>query len=331
MLGCRQLEPELRLAGVVLNRVGTARQEAVIREAVERYAGVPVVGAIRRLSDEDPLPGRHLGLLTAVEHPRRERAVARAATLVREQVDLDRVLAAAREAPELTLSVTSREARAGELRVGVMNDPAFSFYYPENLERLEEAGASLVAIDPGSDPRLPELDALYIGGGFPEVHAARLAANGAFLADLRSRTAAGLPVYAECGGLMYLARELVADGVCYPMAGVLDLVVEQRSRPQGHGYEVGTVDRDNPYHPLGAELRGHEFHHSRVVGGKDAEATVLGLERGTGVGGRRDGIVRGRVWASYLHLHGLATPGWCNGFLSLARDHAGEQVRTAWA
>lgn len=331
VLGCRQLEPGLEIAGVILNRVGTARQEAVIREAVEQYAGVPVLGAIRRIAGEDPLPGRHLGLVTAVEHPRREQAVVSAARAVKEQVDVDRVLAAARRAPEIELEPVGRERRAGDLRIGVFTDPAFSFYYPENLEGLEAAGASLVAVHPGEGRHLPTLDGLYLGGGFPEVHAARLADCTEFLADLRTEVADGLPVYAECGGLMYLARELRVGGSSFPMAGVLDLVVEQQARPQGHGYEVGTVDRDNPFHPAGTTLRGHEFHHSRVVAGDDGSRTVVGLDRGTGVAGSRDGIVRDRVWASYLHLHGLATPGWCEGFLGLARQRSGERAPAAWA
>jgi cobyrinic acid a,c-diamide synthase len=143
---------------------------------------------------------------------------------------------------------------------------------------------------------------------------------------LRAHVAAGLPVWAECGGLMYLARELVVDGVSYPMTGVLDLVVEQCSRPQGHGYVEGVVDRACPFLPQGSRLRGHEFHYSRLVSGADRAATVVALERGSGCGGNRDGIVRGRVWASYLHLHALGEPGWADGFLALAAGHAAEKA-----
>jgi cobyrinic acid a,c-diamide synthase len=124
---------------------------------------------------------------------------------------------------------------------------------------------------------------------------------------------------------MYLARELVVDGVAHPMTGVLDLVVDQRRTPQGHGYEVAVADRENPFFPAGTRLVGHEFHYSRVIGGKDRERGVLRIERGTGVGGERDGIVRGRVFASYLHLHAGATPNWADGFLSLAAQYGRER------
>jgi cobyrinic acid a,c-diamide synthase len=134
-----------------------------------------------------------------------------------------------------------------------------------------------------------------------------------------------MPIYAECAGLMYLARELVVDGVTHTMAGVLDLVVEQRPTPQGHGYEVVVVDRDNPFFAAGTRLVGHEFHYSRLVSGSDREHSVLRVERGTGIGDSRDGITKGRVFASYLHLHAGATPGWADGFLSLSAQFAAER------
>jgi len=333
VLGCRRLDPALQLAGVILNRVGTARHEAVAREAVERLAEVPVLGALHRLGGDDPLPGRHLGLVTAVESPRREDAIDRAAEAVRAAVDLKRILEIARAAPPAALARTDRLPTPSSARIGVFTDPAFSFYYPDNLEHLERAGATLVPVDPGADRRLADdLEGLYIGGGFPEVHAARLAANVELMADLRRRARGGLPIYAECGGLMYLSRELMVGDTSYPMAGVLDLVVEQTSRPRGHGYEVVTVDLDNPFFPPGTELRGHEFHYSRIVAGDDRARAVAHVERGHGLGGGREGIVRDGVWASYLHLHALATPGWSDGFLELAAaQRGGAGRRAAWA
>lgn len=176
---------------------------------------------------------------------------------------------------------------------------------------------------------MPVVDGLYIGGGFPEVHAERLASDGEMAAEIRQRVSEGMPIYAECGGLMYLARELRVDGGAFPMAGVLDLVIEQTKKPQGHGYEVAVVDRDNPFFATGTRLSGHEFHYSRAVAGDDLQQTVLSVERGRGVGDARDGIVKGSVWASYLHLHALATPRWAEGFLDLAAFHAAERSGSA--
>jgi cobyrinic acid a,c-diamide synthase len=325
VLGCRALDPELDLAGVILNRVGCGRHEAIVSEAVAGTAGTPVLGAIRRLRGEDPLPGRHLGLVTTAEHPHPEEAIVRAAAAVAEGVDLDRLLAAAQWAPELELKPARPAVAGAEVGIAYLEGRAFSFYYPENLEQLERSGARLIAVDPAAAAALPEVDGLYIGGGFPEVHAGELGANSAFAASVRARVAAGMPVYAECAGLMYLARELVVGGVTHPMAGVLDLVVEQMSSPQGHGYEIAVADLDNAFFPAGTRLVGHEFHYSRVIAGGDRARTVLRVERGTGVGEQRDGITCGRVFASYLHLHAGATPGWADGFLALASRYAGER------
>jgi cobyrinic acid a,c-diamide synthase len=329
VLGCRAMDPELDLAGVILNRVGCGRHETIVREAVAGIAGTPVLGAIRRIKGDDPLPGRHLGLVTAAEHPDPEEAVQRAAEAVAAGVDLDRLLAVAQWAPELELMPAEMPIEQVAVTIGYLEGKAFSFYYPENLERLRAAGVQLVPVDPANATELPEVDGLYIGGGFPEVHAARLGANTEFTASVRTRVDAGMPVYAECAGLMYLARELVVDGVTHTMAGVLDLVVEQRPTPQGHGYEVAVVDRDNSFFAAGTRLVGHEFHYSRLVSGSDREHTVLRVERGTGIGDSRDGITNSRVFASYLHLHAGATPGWADGFLSLAAQFAAERDGSA--
>jgi cobyrinic acid a,c-diamide synthase len=325
VLGCRAMDPEIDLAGVILNRVGCGRHETIVREAVAGIAGTPVLGAIRRIKGDDPLPGRHLGLVTAVEHPDPEEAVQRAAEAVAAGVDLDRLLAVAQWAPELELMPSDTPVEQVAATIGYLEGKAFSFYYPENLERLRAAGVQLVPIDPANASELPDVDGLYIGGGFPEVHAARLGANTEFTASVRARVDAGMPIYAECAGLMYLARELVVDGVTHTMAGVLDLVVEQRPTPQGHGYEVAVVDRDNPFFAAGTRLVGHEFHYSRLVSGSYREHSVLRVERGTGIGDSRDGITKGRVFASYLHLHAGATPEWADGFLSLSAQFAAER------
>lgn len=331
VLGSKHLDAELDLAGVILNRVGTARQERVIREAMEAATGVPVVGAIPRLDGEEPLPDRHLGLVTAIEHPRRDQAIARAAAAVAENVDLDLVARLAASAPEVDLEVDTVRPGRARVTIGFFSDEAFSFYYPENLETLEAAGARLVAVAPSIDSALPELDGLYIGGGFPEVHAARLAGNRPFAESVREMAERGMPIYAECGGLMYLARHLRVGDVVHPMSGVFDLTVEQTPRPQGHGYEIVVIDRPNPFYPVGVELRGHEFHYSRIASGEDLDRAVGAVARGTGAGGGRDGIVSGNVWASYLHVHASATPDWAEGFLKAAVDHATSHTQPAAA
>lgn len=319
--GCAVVDPELDIAGVILNRVATARHERVVREAFADLGGPPVLGALPKLGD-DPLPSRHLGLVTAVEHGESARAIEQASKTIAAFVDLEAVLALARRAAAVNFpppeAVTVPDGPA--VRIGILRDEAFSFYYPENLEALVEAGATIVEASPLRSDALPAVDALYIGGGFPEVHVAGLSANEAFRRSVAAAASRGLPIYAECGGLMYLARELQVAGRGYPMAGVLDVVIEQTSRPQGHGYVEAVVDAPNPYFPPGTRLRGHEFHYSRPVG-EATIASVLRLERGTGLGRGRDALVTGQIWASYLHLHALGTPAWAAGVVSAARGH----------
>jgi len=319
VVGCRALDPDVHLAGIVLNRVGTARHERVVREAIASVGGPPVLGAIPRL-ERKLLPGRHLGLVTAAEHPRREETLDAVAEAVERHVDLEATLEIARSAVPVRFPEPSRSAAGSAVRIGVLRDEALSFYYPENLEALQACGAELVTVSPLRDGSLPDLDGLYFGGGFPEVHVKQLAGNVAFRDSVRDAAAAGMPIYAECGGLMYLARELIVDGVSHPMAGVLDLVIEQTARPVGHGYVEAEVDRANPFFDRSTVLRGHEFHYSRVVSGGDADASCLRLRRGQGIDGGRDGLSVGTVWASYLHLHALGTPTWASAFTSLARD-----------
>jgi cobyrinic acid a,c-diamide synthase len=331
VLGVAKADPEVALAGVILNRVATARQERVIRDAIQELTGLPVHGAVPRLEGEDPLPGRHLGLVTAAEHPSRRSALDRSREVVAENVDLDAVVNAARSAPAVELPDWVGPVGGDPVTIGVLRDAAFSFYYPENLEALEQAGARLVFVSPLADVDLPRVDALYMGGGFPEVHAQRLAENRSMLNAVREAAVGGMPIYAECGGLMYLSRELVVDTFSYPMAGVLDLVVEHTPKPTGHGYVVAEVRQSNPFFATGMRLTGHEFHYSRVVKGEHSVSAVLDLERGRGIGDGLDGLVVGRVWASYLHLHALGTPSWAESLTGLARDYRSGRVAASAA
>ncbi len=321
VLGCRTLDPDVDIAGVILNRIGTARQERVIREALAADTDLPVLGAIPRLHDQH-LPGRHLGLLTAVEHDRREEVLEKVGQVVARNVDWSALLAAARRAPALDEPFAEPRSPEPRVRIGVLRDRAFSFYYPENLEALEQAGAELVDVSPLEDEDLPDMDGLYAGGGFPEVHASGLSANRVFREKLAGRIAQGLPVWAECGGLMYLSRSLTQDGREHPMVGALPIDVEQTPRPQGHGYVQARVDRANPFLEQGADICGHEFHYSRLRDQVQRVPTILEIQRGVGVGGGRDGIRAGSVVAFYTHLHALGEPDWAPG---LVRAAAGDR------
>jgi cobyrinic acid a,c-diamide synthase len=324
--GCQAMDPDLRIAGVILNQVAGHRHETVARDAIEGACGLPVLGAIPRIDDPDLLPGRHLGLVTPLEHPSIDRAAGVLRRVAAEHLDLDRIVASA-AAAWTGNDVLSPVGPAGvpsvpplPVTIGYLSDSAFSFYYPDNLEALEVRGAALVPLSSlAGDPLPPDLGALYIGGGFPETHAPALSANRPLLDSIRAAAARQLPIYAECGGLMLLARSVTWQGRRHTMAGVLPVDVEVLSSPQGHGYVVLSVDRPNPFFDVGLEIRGHEFHYSRIVGGVPDSACAV--RRGTGCGGGRDAIVVNRVWASYAHVHAAGLPAWADGMVRAAREY----------
>ena len=297
-----------------------------MRGAVESETGLPVLGAIPR-KDENLLPGRHLGLVTPQEHVQAANAIGAAADVIDQSVDVKRlrqIAEAAGPLPDMPVYPDGRRLTAPRssvpdrgLRIGYFKSPAFTFYYPENLEAIDRAGAVRVAVDPLEDAELPPLDALYIGGGFPETHAAGLAGNTSFRRSVADAAKNGLPVWAECGGLMFLSQSIHWKDSCYPMAGFLPVEVVLGEKPAGHGYEEVNADRPNPFVKAGTAMRVHEFHYSKIIGA-DEVGTAFEVRRGVGLGNGRDGIVLNRVLACYFHLHSLAAPQWANWLVDAA-------------
>jgi cobyrinic acid a,c-diamide synthase len=317
VLGCQAMDSQLDLAGVILNQVGTFRQEKVIRRAMAVECDIPVVGAIPRLKSHR-LPSRHMGLLTACEHEDRDASLAAVGQVVSENVDWAALEKIAGSAPELPCTEKEPHKKKPCVRMGLLKDNAFSFYYPENLEALEAQGARLIPISPLADEQFPDVDALYAGGGFPEVYAEALSGNPRFRESLAKAMAQGLPVMAECGGLMYLAEGLIKEGRNYPMVGALPILVEQGPTPRGHGYVQAKVDKKNAFWDCGQKIRGHEFHYSKLVDDGRFKETIMDMERGVGVGQGRDGMVVGNTLATYTHLHASGWPGWAPAFLRAA-------------
>ena len=340
--GLNSFDPTLRLAGVVLNQCASPRHEGIVRQSIERHTDVPVLGALPRFA-RNPLPERHMGLDACVgapgsdaPPPEAEAALADIARQVREHVDMAAVLAVAEAAPDMPTEPDFWEPfvaqPAPRPRIGYVHDAALWFYYPENLEALQRAGAELLRLSLLDATPWPDgLHGLYLGGGFPEEWGATLAAS-PHMARIRSLAAAGMPIYAECGGFMLLAQCLHRDGSSYPMCGVLPVSVRFTPRPQGLGYVQARVAEPNPYHPQGADLRGHEFHYSRCEATADAlEHCVLTLDTGVGMGAngagsRVDGLVRGRVFASYTHIYAPAAPHWAANLVQAARDFMRERA-----
>lgn len=324
VLGSKLLEKGLRLEGVVLNQIAGARHERITRQSIEAHTGVPVLGAIPRMAAIG-LPERHMGLTPRDEYPEVGEAIATLGRLIEQHADVKRILDIASNAQRIAYKPQDEpppySAPKIRPRIGVVRDSAFQFYYPENIEELSRAGAEMVEVSAIGMKRLPEgLDALYIGGGFPETHSVGLSRNKTFRASLRDAVEAGLPVYAECGGLMYLGSALIIEGRRHEMSGVLPLEFSMHQRPRAHGYTAVTVSGANPFMKKGTVLNGHEFHYSA------AEPTTLPDKaryaytntRGRGIADGHDGITYKNVVASYTHIHALGAPQWVEGMIKAA-------------
>jgi cobyrinic acid a,c-diamide synthase len=331
VLGCKLLDPEVSIKAVILNRVAGSRHEKTLRESIEDHCSIPVIGCVNKLS-LDNFPQRHLGLLPLFEHSGANELVVQAAQVVERSLDLDRLITIASTADpfncaysaELTFEVDPTHA---DLKIGVLRDSAFQFYYPENLSALSATGAKLVEITALEAKPIPKLDALYIGGGFPETHAECLAKNTVFKRSLFEAVESGLPVYAECGGLMYLARELTIDNTTYPMVGVFDVGTVLERTPQGHGYMTVEVAVPNPFFPVGSVFRGHEFHYSYIQSEKVSSSSyAFKVIRGHGINGAYDGIFRNNALGTYLHLHALGAQEWASHILKRAAQYHRTQI-----
>ena len=338
--GCAAFDPNVKIRGVVLNRVAGARHEAIVRSSIEQHCGIPVLGAVPKLRKQS-FPERHMGLVPTYEHQWAHDAVDVIADLAEKYIDMTAVARlagvdfSARQPdfiPEALAGIAENTARprppserkqpAPAPRIGIMRDSAFQFYYPENLDALVQAGAELVITSPLFEDSLPEVDALYIGGGFPETHAARLAKNITYREQIKAMAEEGLPIYAECGGLMYLGRELVLEDGTYPMADVLPISFGFSKRPQGHGYTIINISRPNPYFEPGQIIKGHEFHYSTVQHCEAAEQELaFEMQRGTGLVQGRDGFIKNNVLATYTHIHALGTPQWAPALVEKARQY----------
>jgi cobyrinic acid a,c-diamide synthase len=320
ILGYQAFDRDIRIAGVILNRLGGSRHESKLRAVIERYTDVAVLGALNE-DAQLAIEERHLGLMPATENVRSSERIERLAQAISAAVDLDRVLAFAGPAASRRASAAPAPRASGcHLRVGIARDRAFGFYYPEDLAGFERAGAELVFFDALSDARLPQVDALFIGGGFPEVFAAGLSANRALLADIRAAVEGGLPTYAECGGLMLLARSITWNNVTWPMAGALAADVVMHARPVGRGYVHLRETEASPWPSrVAGTIRAHEFHHSTLVNVDPALRYAYRVERGHGIDGARDGIVYRNTLASYAHLRSVAGHDWPARFVAFAR------------
>lgn len=330
VMGYQYFDPNVQIVGVVLNKVSRVRHEKMAREAIEEFCKIPVVGAIPKDANLC-IPDRHLGLVTNGEFDETDRLLDYLADVISQHVDLNMILTLAQNAPELpkcsdstvpNLIEYSLKNSGVKPKIGIIKDAAFSFYYPENIEALTGMGAEVVPISALLDKHLPSsLDGLYIGGGFPEVFAARLEENITLRDEIRIAGEKGLPIYAECGGLMYLGRSLRLSSHNFEMVGLLPFDTQMESKPQGHGYTIMETNPGQPWFSDKAQIKGHEFHNSRVINLAPYVKFGLKVIRGHGIDGENDGIHYKNVFAAYNHIHALGCPEWAEGMIKLALQY----------
>lgn len=308
VLGCERFDPALNVAAVIANRVGGDVHRRWVEDAIHATCRAVSVGAIAR-DELLTLPERHLGLVTAVEGTFTPAHRARLAEIIEASINLDQLLKIAAPLRETALARSAADAVPTRARIGVARDTAFQFYYPENLERLRAAGGEIVFWSPQVADTLPDVDGLYLGGGYPELYARELSGNDRVRKAVRAFAEAGKPIYAECGGLMYLAEALEdPEGVAHPMVGVLPATVRMRPRKLSLGYTEVHFTGDTVLGPAGTTARGHEFHYSTLDPVPDSVSRAWRVEKRRGGGGRAEGYVIGRTLMSYVHLHFASCP-----------------------
>ena len=320
VMGYRVFGPDVHIAGVILNKVAGPRHEGKLREALERYSDVPVLGAIQR--DASLLaPERHLGLIPPDEAGEGTARICQLADIVEQNVDLDRVIELAQMALPVRPVIALIEAQRKDIRIAVARDTAFGFYYPDDLEALEACGAELVFFSPLSDPHFPPADGLFLGGGFPETHMAMLAANVSLKQDISIAIAGGLPTYAECGGLMYLTNSISWQGEMAAMTGVIDADTVMCDRPQGRGIVRLEETGSSPWGlATGTAFQAHEFHFARLENLIPSTRFAYKVLRGAGLGNGYDGIVQGNLLANFSHLRSTENNTWATRFAAFVRD-----------
>lgn len=328
LLGYLAFDPDLHLGGVVLNKVGNSRHATNLIRVVEHYTDLPVLGVLPR--DESlTIAERHLGLIPSNETGEAEAWIGRIHHWVVDNLDLDRLLGLAEGAtpPTLPDAPTRPQWTGPPVRIGIARDPAFGFYYPDDLRALAQGGAELVAFSPLHDPEPPTVDGLLLGGGFPECWMAELEANRSMREGIADFIGRGGPVYAECGGLMYLCKNLRWGEERRAMVGVLNAEAQMQPKPQGRGY-VNLRETDAFPWPgpgiAGSQVQAHEFHHSVVVTPDPDWTYAYEVRHGVGIDGRFDGVVQGNLLASYAHLRDVGDLNWTSRFLAHVRRCLGE-------
>ena len=319
ILGYQAFAEKVRIAGVILNRVGGSRHEGKLCRVIEHYTDVEVVGAVANDSRFE-IEERHLGLLPSNEAHYADDIIETLSNAVSEQVDLDKVLEIANTAKKYSAVVQDLPpSKLSNVRIGIAQDDAFGFYYYSDRIEFEKYGAELIPFSPIHDSCLPDVDALFIGGGFPETHLDDLSENKQMRSQIKQFIEAGKPVYAECGGLMYLSRSIQWSGDEYPMVAVIPADCVMHSKPQGRGYVQLATTKDHPWDGQMKQISAHEFHYSELCNLDSDLKFAFDVMRGTGINGKNDGLVYKNLLANYTHQRHTGDNQWVHGFVDFVR------------
>jgi len=320
ILGYQAFDPDIRIAGVILNNLGGSRHESKLRAVIEHYTDVEVIGAVQHDASMQ-IAERHLGLVPANEQEVAHARIQHVGERVAEQVDLARLMAIADSAPALGAPLVDETIEPAErVRIGIAHDQAFGFYYSEDLDSLRAANVELIDIDTLHAPALPEVDGLIIGGGFPEMFMAQLEANSALRGQIHGAIESGLPTYAECGGLMYLSKSLSWQGQTRQMVGVVPGDTVMHERPVGRGYARLQPTGDDRWQES-TSIPAHEFHYSSLENLPADSIYAYQVMRGHGIDGQHDGYQQHQLLAGYVHRRGSGALGWIAPFLNQVRAH----------
>lgn len=318
--GFAQFDPAVRVAGIICNRVGSEKHRQLIAGAIQAHTALPIIGFLPR-QQEISIPSRHLGLHMGDEQPLSPENIARLAQLMEDGLDIDlllRIAGTARKALDDGSAVSCGQPATGRpVRLGVARDAAFCFYYEDNLDMLRQAGAELCLFSPLADATLPPgLQGLYLGGGYPELYARELSGNASMRAQIRAFAESGRPVYAECGGFMYLCQSIATgEGQRFPMTGLFPFDAAMQPRLRSLGYRQAAVQRDCLLAQEGQTLYGHEFHYSTIGENPEAVERVYRLDNG-----QQEGFLRYNTLAGYVHLHWGRTPEVAGRFVQACRQ-----------
>jgi cobyrinic acid a,c-diamide synthase len=329
ILGYQNFDKDINIAGIIINQLGGQRHESKLRAVIEKYTDVPVIGAVYQNKDLTMVE-RHLGLIPSNEASNAQNKVNQIGKIIANQVDLDKVISVAnttklKNRPDAQDKINiPNSSPLKKLQIGVIRDAAFGFYYPDDLQALKDQGANIVIINSLEDNKLPSnLNGLFIGGGFPETHMPELADNTGFMTDLKNAVANGLPVYAECGGLMYLTQSINWKGEKYNMVGAISADTIMEEKPQGRGYVRLETTSDHPWMKIAdnktTTISAHEFHYSKLVNLSKNEKYAFNVLRGSGITDKKDGLIIANSLACYTHQRNTHSNQWAIKFVNHIR------------